>query len=231
MTGFGAPKAQPRETKKMHKVDEREKTTEADLAPLRTVVGGLRIEYLDGNCPVQAEGTVNGVPFVFKARGERWRLAIGEDPVAVSRGEKEGWYREADWGDKPFAAGWMPREEARAIIERCAADYMAADKGLDPAAYGLRAAHLRYADGSGEDRWIGQFTWVVAYDHLSEGRFQTRPQRHYRIYVNTPPGFPEHRDPWTWANRAVNDRPVLELREAFALAQDYDARCAAEASA
>lgn len=98
---------------------------------------------------------------------------------------------------------------------------------MSPADYGLRAAHLRYPDGSGEDRWIGRFTWVVAYDYLGVGRFQARPQRHYRVYVNTPPGFPEGRDPWTWANKAIHTHPVLELEAAFALARDHDARCSA----
>lgn len=136
----------------MHEANEREDTAGVGVSPPPAGVSGLRIEYLAGNCPVQAEGTVAGAPFFFKARGERWRLAIGEDPEAVSRGDKEGWYREAAWGDKPLAAGWMPLVEAQAIIERCAAEYVAANNGLDSAAYGLRAAHLRYPDGSGEDR-------------------------------------------------------------------------------
>lgn len=81
----------------------------------------LYIEYLGGNCPVQAEGTVNGKRFYFRARGTHWSMGIGGDePV----GEPE-WIRQEKWGDGPFAAGWMPEEEARRIIERCAAAYCA----------------------------------------------------------------------------------------------------------
>lgn len=29
-----------------------------------------------GNCPVQAEGTIDGFPFYFRARGGSWKLSI-----------------------------------------------------------------------------------------------------------------------------------------------------------
>lgn len=79
----------------------------------------LRITDIGGNCPVQAEGTIDGKPFYFRARGEYWRMEIGE-PVE--------WQRSAKWGDSPYAAGWMPEAEAIAFIEQCAAEYMA-EKG------------------------------------------------------------------------------------------------------
>lgn len=93
----------------------------------------LKIEMLGGNCPVQAEGTVAGRPFYFRARGERWRMQVHptvdsacpyidwpEDELEAAAAI---WERSAEWGDGPFAAGWMPEEEARAIIEKCAAEY------------------------------------------------------------------------------------------------------------
>ena len=83
----------------------------------------LEVEYLGGNCPVQAEGTVNGVPFYFRARGQHWSFAIGPDPVAVSLGWEEGFYRSEEWGDSLFAAGWMEQNIAMKIIEKCAAEY------------------------------------------------------------------------------------------------------------
>jgi len=86
---------------------------------------GLVIDNLGGNCPVQGEGTVLGVPFYFRARHEEWSMGIGEDPVAVTRAEIGAiWYKSEAWGDGEFAAGWMEREVARGIIESCAALYM-----------------------------------------------------------------------------------------------------------
>jgi hypothetical protein len=79
----------------------------------------LVIEWLGGNCPVQAEGTINGQPFYFRARGQHWSIGVGgEDTVSNPK-----WLREEEWGDGPFAAGCMPHDEARSIIERCAEEY------------------------------------------------------------------------------------------------------------
>ena len=87
---------------------------------------GLVIDNLGGNCPVQGEGTVLGVPFYFRARHEEWSMGIGEDPVAVTRAQiEEIWYKSEEWGDGEFSAGWMDREDAFAIIRRCAAEYIA----------------------------------------------------------------------------------------------------------
>ena len=83
----------------------------------------LEITYLGGACPVQADGTINGVPFYFRARGQRWQMAIGEDPVEISCGMKDGWYKEEPWGKEMFDAGLMSEETAKEIIERCAEEY------------------------------------------------------------------------------------------------------------
>ncbi len=75
---------------------------------------------LCGHCPVQAEGTIDGQRFYFRARGTHWSLAIGAnldiDP---------DWYLKVRYSADPFAAGWMAETEARAIIERCAIEYLA----------------------------------------------------------------------------------------------------------
>ena len=84
----------------------------------------LLIDAIYGNCPVQGEGSVAGKPFYFRARWEHWSMGIGGDPVV----EPE-WYREQKWGDGPYAAGWMEEEEAKRIIELCAADYLAGRAG------------------------------------------------------------------------------------------------------
>ena len=85
--------------------------------------GGLRVDAIGGLCPVQADGTVDGVPFYFRSRGDRWQMAIGEKPVDVTLGWADGWLREAEYGTWPDA-GYMPIEEAEEIIIRCAAEYM-----------------------------------------------------------------------------------------------------------
>lgn len=76
------------------------------------------IAWIGGNCPVQAEGTIDGKPFYFRARGEHWTVGIGADPVGVP-----DWHYGEDYGDEPFAAGWMSEGEARAFIEKAVQRY------------------------------------------------------------------------------------------------------------
>lgn len=83
----------------------------------------LTIAWIGGNCPVQAEGTIAGKPFYFRARFDSWSMRIGGDPV----GNPE-WRYDEEYGDEPFAAGWMTEEEALAFIERAAEMYLA-EKG------------------------------------------------------------------------------------------------------
>lgn len=83
------------------------------------------ITLLGGNCPVQAEGTINGVEFYFRARGQRWTLGIGGDVVLAP-----DWCCEEPYGDGPFDAGWMGEDEARGFIEKGAqlyVDYLSQD--------------------------------------------------------------------------------------------------------
>ncbi|HWP43098.1 MAG TPA: hypothetical protein VNO14_07690, partial [Blastocatellia bacterium] len=85
----------------------------------------LRIDYLGGECPVQAEGTVDGKPFYFRARGRRWSFALSEDPNNSSPDEETAdFYVEEKYGDTPYAAGYMPIEAAESIIRRCAEEYL-----------------------------------------------------------------------------------------------------------
>lgn len=80
----------------------------------------LKIEYIGGNCPVQAKGTINGTPFYFRARGEHWSFGVGNDPIG-----EPAWYHCEAWGDGPFTAGWMDEATARQLIEWCACAYLA----------------------------------------------------------------------------------------------------------
>ena len=69
-------------------------------------------DSLEGHCPIQGTGTVQGRGWYFRARGEHWSLRIWHDK------EFEGsvFSVEASWGD-PYAAGWMSQEHARLLIE------------------------------------------------------------------------------------------------------------------
>ena len=83
----------------------------------------ITIGWLGGNCPVQAEGTIGGEPFYFRARGDRWTIAIGGDVIdnTVGRGaaDKPSWFYEEEYS----GAGWMTEAEARAFIEDAAQRY------------------------------------------------------------------------------------------------------------
>jgi hypothetical protein len=74
--------------------------------------------YIGGNCPVQAEGTINGEEFYFRARGQRWSVGIGGKVVS-----EPNWYYEEPYGEVMYDAGWMTEEEARAFIEKAALEW------------------------------------------------------------------------------------------------------------
>lgn len=47
---------------------------------------GLIINSIGGYCPCQADGTMDGFPFYFRARWDGWTLSVaapGEDPAQV----------------------------------------------------------------------------------------------------------------------------------------------------
>lgn len=71
------------------------------------------IEWLSGQCPVQAEGVIGGRKFYFRARWNKWSVSIGDDPV----GNPEFFYSEP-WGDEPGEAGYMPEDTAIVMIIR-----------------------------------------------------------------------------------------------------------------
>jgi len=83
-----------------------------------TKVEGLVINWLGGNCPVQAEGTLCGKEFYFRARGNRWALNVGGDVVVDPE-----WKYEEPYGSEAFAAGWMEEKEALRFIEAAAEMY------------------------------------------------------------------------------------------------------------
>ena len=86
------------------------------------------IEHIGGNCPVQAEGFAFGHPFYFRARGSSWTFEVYD-----SEGTTVIFDQWEPWGDAPFDAGWMPEEEAQAIVMRCIGKFGESQKTETPA--------------------------------------------------------------------------------------------------
>ncbi len=86
------------------------------------------IDWIGGNCPVQANGTLDGYPFYFRARGEHWTMTIAnskDTPMDdLWSGYEEAWHYGEDYGDSQFAAGWMSEDEARAFLQKAAELFM-----------------------------------------------------------------------------------------------------------
>lgn len=76
------------------------------------------IDNIGGFCPVQAEGTIDGWPFYFRARGSAWSLDVAE-PGFDGCGESV-WEHEQGYGDGPYDAGCMEEDEARQFINQAA---------------------------------------------------------------------------------------------------------------
>lgn len=84
---------------------------------------GVDLDWLGGNCPVQAEGSVDGKRFYFRARGEEWQFHVAATDADIF--DNDLFYHEQDYGDGPFAAGWMPVDEAVGFIRQGIAMYRA----------------------------------------------------------------------------------------------------------
>ena len=86
---------------------------------------------------MQAEGTVAGRPFYFRARHDEWTFAVAEqpgaDPVAIDSADAargRGWFRsEAVGAPREFRASYLSVDEATTLIRRCAAEYIAERAG------------------------------------------------------------------------------------------------------
>lgn len=79
---------------------------------------GIEFEWgPEGHCPVQAEGTFDGVPFYFRARGTRVTVDVGgwKEMLSGNKYVSEEWSwdgPEYEWPD----AGWIRTETAMAFI-------------------------------------------------------------------------------------------------------------------
>lgn len=85
--------------------------------------------HMYGACPMQGEGTVDGLPVYFRARGASWKLEISAevdgDAVGVGFGEAPGWIMGADYGSWPDA-GWITGAHARQCFMAAVASWRAA---------------------------------------------------------------------------------------------------------
>lgn len=79
----------------------------------------LRLDMIGGNCPVQAEGFIAGIPFYFRARGTHWTFSVGRDPVV-----NYDWQHREKYSDEEFSAGWMSVDEAKEFIAKAARLYL-----------------------------------------------------------------------------------------------------------
>jgi hypothetical protein len=100
----------------------------------------LRIDFIGGQCPVQAEGTVDGRAFSFRARHRHWSFALSEDPAnSFPDDETADFFVEEQYGDTPDAAGYMLPETAEALIRRCADEYRRSGP-RPPCRHGIRTS-------------------------------------------------------------------------------------------
>jgi hypothetical protein len=88
---------------------------------------GATLDTIGGNCPVQAEGTVDGQRFYFRARGEGWQFHVA--PTDEEIFDAGRMICDEDYGVWPDA-GWMPRHEALGFIVRGISEYRAAQGGV-----------------------------------------------------------------------------------------------------
>lgn len=94
-------------------------------------------EFTSTVAPVQAEGTVAGHAFYFRARGNTWEFTVaerdGEDPAGLGEADAtagRAWYRSGTLPGK-FDASWMPIEDAKSFINECAREYANEKEGKE----------------------------------------------------------------------------------------------------
>lgn len=78
--------------------------TDYTFAP-EELPAGMILDWCNGFCPVQAEGTVDGRAFYFRARGEHWQFHVSKD--ATHRFVNDLFYCDIEWPEGPYMAGWM----------------------------------------------------------------------------------------------------------------------------
>ncbi len=92
-----------------------------------TFIGGP-----EGQCPVQAQGTLVGHPFYFRSRYSHWSFIVApkgaKDAVTWDFNLGPCVYRRAGYVGPDYQAGWMSKSEARRIILTCSEEFLAGDR-------------------------------------------------------------------------------------------------------
>ncbi len=95
----------------------------------------LQFEFTSSPAPVQAEGTVAGCSFYFRARGDTWEFTVAEhesdDPAGLGQQDVvvgKAWYRSGTLPGR-FEASWIPLDQATSLIQECAREYIGEHAG------------------------------------------------------------------------------------------------------
>lgn len=138
----------------------------------------IRIDAIDGFAPTQGHGTVDGLPWYYRSRGDSWTLRVAEisdaDPVDVGRVDGVGgWWWE---GTDEFGGGVPP-----GLVARLVRDLLSAPRETWPRVerdrvpiristpwewervWGQNAAEAIVAARSGDDEFFARVT------HADEG--------------------------------------------------------------
>jgi hypothetical protein len=94
------------------------------------VEGGIDMTCTCAACPLQYEGTVDGVPAYFRARWNSWSFTIGPNPVRAWRDPEH----HAQWDGEvegEFGASWMEPQQAEAIMRQCVAEWRNERRGSE----------------------------------------------------------------------------------------------------
>lgn len=69
---------------------------------------------------MQAEGTVDGHAFYFRARWESMSIRVASNKTLDPLDDENAWYSFEEYGDEPAAAGYAPKEDCIAFINKAA---------------------------------------------------------------------------------------------------------------
>ena len=79
------------------------------------------IKSFGGQCPIQAEGTINGKHFYLRGRGETMYFYVFEEEMFNWKGGYR--YSSVTHPGTAYGAGWAKDEEVEAFFQEAIADY------------------------------------------------------------------------------------------------------------
>jgi len=75
---------------------------------------------IEGFCPVQGFGNVDGLNWYFRARHDAWSFEVWREPFGIDGALPDGdpiWSADGEYGDGEHDASWMPFSVAWQYIE------------------------------------------------------------------------------------------------------------------